>query len=147
MWWRKIEVDAPAAAAWAVLVDLDRWPQWGPSVTDARLDDGDRWLGPESRGAVRTPVGAWVPFRVTQWDEGRVWGWRVAGIPATVHRVEPAGRDRCRVSIGVPTWSPAYLLVVAIALPRIADLAVAADRPTPPMGSRGGPGSAAPGRS
>lgn len=119
MWWRETEVRAPAAAAWDLLVDLDRWPGWGPSVRAARLDDGGRRLHAGARGDVQTPVGLWIPFRVTDWDEGRAWAWRVAGVPATSHRVERSGPDRCRVAFGVPLWAPAYLVVVTVALGRI----------------------------
>lgn len=126
MWWRWIDVEAPAEAAWDLLIDLDRWPEWGPSLTGARLDGGGRRLVPAATGAVRTPIGAWVPFQVTSWSDGRAWGWRVARVPATEHRVEPLGPDRCRVGFGVPTWAPAYLVICAVALRRIATLARAA---------------------
>lgn len=120
MWWHWIEVESPADAAWEVLVDLDRWPEWGPTVTEARTDTGARRLTEGASGAVRTAVGVWVPFEVTTWQEGEAWGWRVAGIPATEHRVESMGPSRARVGMGVPRWAPAYIVVVAIALRRVA---------------------------
>lgn len=119
---RGIDVGASADLAWAELVELDCWPHWGPSVRSARLDDGTRRLSAGATGAVQTAVGAWLPFRVEDWyDDGvrRAWTWRVAGVPATGHTVTSTGPSTCRVEMSVPWWAPAYLGVVAVALPRI----------------------------
>ncbi len=124
-----IDVAAPADRAWDELVELDRWPQWGPTVRAARLDDGHRRLHGDATGAVQTPLGAWVPFRVDRWhDDGvrRAWSWRVAGVPATAHAVTALEGSRCRVEMSVPWWAPAYLGVVALALRRIRTRAQAA---------------------
>jgi hypothetical protein len=45
-------------------------------------------------------------------------GWKVAGVSATHHRVEPVGGGT-RVTIAVPWWAAAYLTVCSIALHRI----------------------------
>lgn len=109
-------IDAPAAAVWKVLVDLDAWPEWGPTVSRATLDGVVMTLG--STGRVYTPVGVALPFTVTDFEPGRRWAWSVAGVPATSHSVEPE-RDGCRASMAAPWWAPAYLPVLAIALQRI----------------------------
>lgn len=117
-------VDAAPQAAWDVLVDLKAWPEWGPTVAGAELDEpGPLTLG--SRGKVYTPVGVPAPFEITEYEDGRVWAWKVAGVPATRHWVIPDARGGCRVGMGVPLWAPAYLAVCAIALPRIERLAQA----------------------
>jgi uncharacterized protein YndB with AHSA1/START domain len=114
-------MSAPSEAVWKVLVDLDDWPKWGPTVSGADLDlPGPLALG--SRGKVWTPVGVPLPFEINEFVDGRVWAWRVAGIPATRHEVIPT-RDGCVLSFGVPVWAPAYLSIMAIALPRIERLA------------------------
>ncbi|GAB2774903.1 SRPBCC family protein [Nocardioides salsibiostraticola] len=122
-WSRSLQVNAPAAAAWEQLVDTTHWSSWGPSVTGARVDGGPgSRIGPGATGAVRTPVGVWIPYTVTQWteepDELR-WGWRVAGVPATGHWVRPTGADSCEVGMDVPVWAPAYLAIIEVALRRI----------------------------
>lgn len=130
--WITREVGATAEAAWDLLVDVRRWPEWGPSVREAVLDCDDReqndrrsnadrpWrLSQGSTGRVRPALGPWVAFRVTTFEEGRSWGWRVAGVPATTHRVESLGQDRCRVGFEVPTWAAPYAVVCATALRRI----------------------------
>jgi len=111
--------DCPPELAWSVLTDVATWPRWGPSVTAVRLDG--RELGPGRRGQVRTPGGLWLPFVITRWEEGRRWGWRVAGLPATGHRVEPDGRG-CRITFEVPALAAPYVAVCRIALRRLADI-------------------------
>lgn len=115
-------IRAPAAAVWRLLVDLDSWPRWGPSVRGATLDDGSRELSADCTGRVRTAVGISVPFTVTEFDPGRRWAWAVAGVAATTHEVTPDG-EGCLVRFEVPRWAPGYLPVCAVALGRIARLA------------------------
>ena len=126
MWWRELEVAAPGALAWAPLVDTRRWPEWGPTVAAVRLDHAGHQLRADSTGAVRTPLGVWLPFVVSSWDvseERSAWSWRVAGMAATSHEVVPLSADRCRLRLGVPAWAPAYLPVVEVGLRRLRRLA------------------------
>jgi hypothetical protein len=71
---------------------------------------------------VWTPVGIALPFEITEFDDGHEWAWKVAGVPATRHTVEPAVNG-CRVAFGVPIWAPVYLTVCALGLKRIEELA------------------------
>jgi uncharacterized protein YndB with AHSA1/START domain len=109
-------IDAPAEAVWKVLVDTDVWPQWGPTVAGAEIDGDGLTLG--ATGRVHTRVGVALPFEVTEFEPGHRWAWKVAGVSATAHAVEPDGSG-CRASMAVPWWAPAYLPVCAIALQRI----------------------------
>ena len=63
-------------AAWSVLSDLTRWPQWEPTIASVRLD------GPLTKGVTGAylPAKRWVravhersapPLRVTGHDDGR----------------------------------------------------------------------------
>lgn len=114
-------IAAPPEAAWRLLTDLDAWPKWGPTVMRADLTDrGGLRLG--ARGKVWTPVGVPLPFEIVEYDEGRAWAWKVAGVRATRHEVTPTPVG-CRVAFGVPVWAPAYLAVCALALKRIDELA------------------------
>ncbi|MEQ8437483.1 MAG: SRPBCC family protein [Ilumatobacter fluminis] len=116
-WWVEREIAVPAGEAWALLVDVERWPEWGPSVSDAGLDGEVFDLG--ATGWVRTAVGVRVPFEITSFDDGAQWGWKVAGVPATGHRVRPVTDDRCVVGLGVPPLVAAYALVCRRALATI----------------------------
>jgi Polyketide cyclase / dehydrase and lipid transport len=111
-------IAAPSTAAWDVLVDLEAWPTWGPTVRGARLDHPHTELALHATGTVHTSLGFSVPFVITEFEPGRHWAWQVAGIPATHHRVEPVG-DSARVSMAVPWWAGPYLAVCSIALRRI----------------------------
>lgn len=120
LWTTRI-IDAPPEAVWALLVDTRRWPAWGPTVQAVEADPPIIAAG--NRGRVRTSVGFWLPFEITALaDDGplRSWSWKVAGIPATSHRVEDidAGR-RCRVGFAVPVVATPYLAVCAAALRRL----------------------------
>lgn len=112
--WVEREVAVAAPAAWALLVDVDRWPEWGPSVRAAGLDSDHFEEG--ATGWVRTPVGLTVPFEITAVDDGRRWSWRIARIPATDHRVRPLGPSSCSVGFGVPTVAAPYAVVCRRAL-------------------------------
>ncbi len=116
------DVDAPIEAVWGLLVDVGRWPQWGPSVRRAVLDGGATELALGVRGTVWTAVGVPMPFAITAFEPGRRWDWAVAVVPATGHRVcaFPGG---CRVAFDVPWWAAPYLTVCAVALARIDRLA------------------------
>jgi len=114
-------VAARPEAVWRVLVDLDTWPQWGPSVQRAELTgSGPLELG--SRGKVWTAIGVSLPFTITEFEVNRCWAWDVAGIGATRHEVRPADGGAA-LAFGVPWWATAYLPVCAIALGRIARIA------------------------
>jgi len=119
------DIDAAATTVWAILTDTTAWPVWGPTVRGALLSDGGNRIGPGSTGRVATAVGVWLPFEITDWDEGRRWAWRVAGVAATAHAVDADGAvtQRCRATIEVPSWAPFYAPVCRIALGRIARLA------------------------
>ena len=114
-------IAASPEVVWNLLVDLDAWPQWGPSIQRAELaGTGPMKLG--SQGKVWTPIGLALPFEITEFEDHRCWAWAVAGIGATRHEVQ-AVDGGTRLAFGVPWWAPAYLSVCAIALQRIARLA------------------------
>ncbi|MCU0974734.1 MAG: SRPBCC family protein [Steroidobacteraceae bacterium] len=111
------QIEASADLAWNLLVDTVRWPEWGPSVR--AVDCPRRFVGPGATGRVKTSVGPWLGFQITEWEEGSYWRWRVAGVPATGHRVIARGPADCEVVFEVPRWAPFYLPVCAAALRRI----------------------------
>jgi len=121
-------IAAPARSVWQLLVDTHAWPEWDPSVR--AVDFATRFIGPNGKGRVQTAVGLWLPFQITDWEEGRAWSWTVAGIPATGHHVHSLTLDSCELSFTVPTWAPFYLPVCASAIRRISDLPTRDSPPT-----------------
>ena len=115
-------ITASPEAVWNVLTDLDAWPRWGPSISNAALDAGSRRITAGSTGRVWAIPGVGVPFTVTEFDKGRRWAWSVGGVPTTAHGVEPAPGG-CRVFFEVPWWAAPYTAICAIALRRIDSLA------------------------
>lgn len=107
---------APPEQAWEVIAGTVHWPVWGPSIT--AVEPADAAVAPGLRGRVRTPIGVWLPFEVTEVDRGRRWAWRVLGLPATTHRVEADGTG-CRVTFEVPALAWPYLAVCRQALGRL----------------------------
>lgn len=116
-----VEVAAPAAEVWPLIARFDQWPAWGPSITAVEADADE--VAPGVTGRVRTAVGVWLPFEITEVVPGRSWDWRVAGIPATGHRVDPIDDRRSRVTYTTPWPTAPYLTVLAVALRRIRRLA------------------------
>jgi uncharacterized membrane protein len=69
-----IRIDAPAEVVWAITADVERWPEWLPTVTSVtRLDEG-----PLKRGSVvrleqpMQPPSLWV---VTALEANRIFAW------------------------------------------------------------------------
>jgi hypothetical protein len=69
-----IRVDAPAEVVWAVTVDIERWPEWVPTVTAVtRLDDGPLKHGSVARlEQPMQPPARWV---VTVLESERRFAW------------------------------------------------------------------------
>ena len=119
--WTHRNIGAAAPVVWQVFCDLERWPQWGPSVRSAQLNGPTLSLG--ATGTVTTAVGVDLGFTITEFEDGSAWAWRVAGLPATAHSVEPLGAGRCRAGFGVPFVAAPYLAICRVALRRIDALA------------------------
>ncbi|SFR48183.1 MULTISPECIES: SRPBCC family protein [Halorubrum] len=114
------DVDAPPEPTAKALRDTRRWPDWSPSIRG--VESTDRYVETGTTGRVRV-AGAWAPFRVTGATRLR-WDWRVAGVPATGHRVDrySGEPERCRAVIEVPLLAAPYVPVCRRALDRFAAL-------------------------
>ena len=119
-------LEAPVDRVWRLITDTRTWHRWGPSVR--AVDCDDRFIRSGSSGRIRTPVGVWVPFVVESFEPESYWDWRVAGVAATGHRVEPVGPNRCRLTFTVPVWAFGYGLVCRLALMRIDRLLIQAGK-------------------
>lgn len=129
----EVGLDTPAAPErlWAILTDTRQWPDWGPSIR--AVASPTRYIGPESTGSVTvTGIGLHLAYRITAFDPGRRWCWRVAGLPATGHRVDPLPGGGGRVVFELPRWALAYIPICRAACRRIERLAAAPASAEPP---------------
>jgi hypothetical protein len=114
-------VAAPVDVVWTVLISVDQWPKWGPSVRAVECETPRIAAG--TRGHIVTAVGLRLPFEITRFDPGHAWWWKVGGMQATDHAVEPTPTGT-RISFGVPWPAAPYLTICAVALRRIEQLAM-----------------------
>ncbi len=99
-----IQIECPAAAAWAMLIDFPNVPAWEDGVLDVRqTSPGSPALG--TTLVARRAYGPWktnVDCRITDWQDGRSVTMEILGGPTrratTRFAVEPIGDDACRVT-------------------------------------------------
>jgi uncharacterized membrane protein len=91
---KTVTIDAPPGRVFAVLKDVERWPEWTPTMLSVeRLDGGPFAVG--STAQVRQPKLRPAVWQVTEIEEGRNFTWtaRSPGVRMTAgHLVEPHGR-------------------------------------------------------
>ncbi|MGH3424907.1 MAG: SRPBCC family protein [Nocardioidaceae bacterium] len=87
-----VKIAALPASIWAVLTDVERWPEWTPSMTlIRRLDDGPFAVG--SRARVEQPGSRTLVWTVTELEPDRsfVWTASTTGITLTArHQLSEA---------------------------------------------------------
>jgi uncharacterized membrane protein len=103
---RTIDINAPHDQVWAIMADVERWPEWTPSIKSVeRLEQGPFTTGSRARvRQPRLPVAVWT---VTSFEPGRSFEWQNSspGLHSrAVHSVEPTGPDTSRVTLSID-WS------------------------------------------
>jgi uncharacterized protein YndB with AHSA1/START domain len=69
-----IIIAAPPERVWQVTTDVERWPQWTPTVTSVRkLGDGAFGLGSVAR--IKQPGQAEAEWTVTAFEPNRRFAW------------------------------------------------------------------------
>lgn len=86
-------IEAAPEVVWAVTQDVERWPEWTPTVTSVnRLDRGPFGLGSVAR--IKQPMQPEAEWNVTEFEPGRRFAWetRRLGLHMTgSHDVSPNG--------------------------------------------------------
>jgi len=104
----RIDVEAPVERVWEVLREVERWPQWTPTVTSVRrLDDGPLAVG--SRVRVEQPRIPATVYGVTELEPGRSFTWVATGpgVHTTArHLLEELGTGGTRVTLAVEQAGP-----------------------------------------
>jgi len=114
-------INAPPQQVWKVLIDTRQWPVWGPSVTAVKSPR--QYIDAGLKGRLQTVIGLWVPFEITDFEPLHFWSWKVAGIPATGHRLEIIDDNRCELIFEMPAFALPYALICRQAATRIGRLA------------------------
>ncbi len=104
---RSIEIAAPRATVWGVMADVERWPEWTPTMTSVeRLDGGPFAVG--SRVRIRQPRLPTAVWTVTAFEPERYLEWQNAspGLESLAgHRLEgAAGGTRVTLSLRWRGW-------------------------------------------
>lgn len=124
-------INAPTHNVWQVLIDTKQWPTWGPSVN--AISCTQQYISAELKGKIQTKFGIWVNFEITRFEPLNYWDWKVAGIPATGHKLKEIDTNHCELIFELPLIAFPYALICLRAIERIAHLAKDAD--TTPGGS------------
>lgn len=102
-----VQIAAPAETVWAILVDVERWPEWTRSMDSVeRVDDGPFEVG--STVKVKQPRLPAVEWTVTALEPGRAFTWQARGPGVTslgVHRIDPAD-GTVTVTLGIDQSGP-----------------------------------------
>jgi hypothetical protein len=114
-------INASAERVWEVLIDTQLWPVWGPSVQ--QVDCAQRYISAGVSGRIKTAIGLWADFKITEYDQLSYWGWKVAGVPATGHRLRRLNGKSCELIFELPFVAFPYALICRQALNKIARLA------------------------
>lgn len=97
-----VEIRATPQRVWAVLSDVEGWPEWTPSVRSAeRLDAGPLAVG--SRARIRQPKLLPAVWRITSIEKGSAFTWvtRSPGLSVTAHHLVEATPDGSRATLSI----------------------------------------------
>lgn len=104
---RSVDIGVPPADVWAVMTDVERWPEWTASVrTLKKLDEGPLAVG--SRVRIKQPRLPPSVLEVTdvRQDRGFTWVARSPGVKVVAdHRIERSGHGS-RVALSVDFRGP-----------------------------------------
>ena len=114
---RAVEIDATAEQVWGVLVDVENWPSWTPSVRHVEpLDGSDVKVG--SRFRVTQPMLKPSVWEITKLEPQRSFSWStgVMGIVIDAdHDIESDRADGVTVTLRLSQRGPMTWLATLLA--------------------------------
>ena len=88
-----LDIDVPPETVWSITTDIERWPEWTPTVTSIRHVSGHPFgLGSVAR--IKQPMQAEAEWTVTAYEAGRRFSWestRTGLLFVGTHEVHPSG--------------------------------------------------------
>jgi uncharacterized membrane protein len=108
-----VDIDAPTNDVWDVFSDVERWPEWTPSVTNLAAMDGPG-IEVGKRFAIKQPRMPKLVWEVTEVEPGRSWTWvqrSPGGLTRASHEIEPLSGARTRVRQQIDQSGPVGSLV------------------------------------
>jgi hypothetical protein len=93
-------ISAPAAHVWTVFSDVERWPEWTPSVSSVSMIEGAGALAPGVAVRIKQPRMPELTWTVSDIEPGRSWTWvsKSPGVRTTAtHEIERIDDRTCRV--------------------------------------------------
>jgi uncharacterized protein YndB with AHSA1/START domain len=108
-----VKIEAAPEEVWSILEDVERWPQWTPTMTSVRrLDDGPFRVGSKVR--VRQPRLAEATWQVTGLEPGQDFTWESAGPGVRTragHRVTGRGNRASTLILSIHQHGPMAALL------------------------------------
>ncbi len=107
-----VDIKAPAEHVWAILVDVESWPEWTHSMSRvAREGRGEFGVG--SRARVTQPRIGTATWEVTDLEPDRSYAWesRRPGITTSAHHTVTPHAGGCSVRLEVRQRGPLAFLV------------------------------------
>ena len=98
-----VEIEATPDKVWAILADVERWPEWTASMVHVERLNGEL-LALGTRVRVKQP---WMPtlvWKVTELDPGRSLSWQSGSTGVTTvgsHVVKATVNNRVKVTLGI----------------------------------------------
>ena len=111
-----VYIDAPPERVWAVMTDVERWPEWTGSVTGVRRLD-DRPFEPGFRAKLKQPRVPAMEWRVTEVEPGQAFTWETSAPGSRSvagHLVTPDGQGGSTVTLRVQHTGIAAALMTPI---------------------------------
>ena len=103
-----VQVNAPTAAVWRAVADVEKWPDWTASMREfSWLTGGGLTRG--SRARIRQPRMPALVWEVSDLEPGSSFSWQTgsAGVTATAfHRVRRVGTDKTELTVGITQSGP-----------------------------------------
>jgi uncharacterized protein YndB with AHSA1/START domain len=110
-----VDIKAPAEHVWAILLDVESWPEWTPSMSRV-VREGRGEFGVGSRARVTQPRIGTATWQVTDLEPGNAYSWesRRPGLTTSAHHTVTPQPGGCTVRLEVRQRGLLALLVGAL---------------------------------